>query len=309
MNPIRSKNSNEHIQGIKDHFGITEDKANTIAKQVFENYGYNPIKLDNFNNKLFSGSLEPLNDRTDHGIDAKIFKDKIPDDDPFNLSQLKKGRSCDMFYTIDYKSNNFKGGSDSIYIKLMPYRGIKNYLPSYTESNGKIIEPLYRNMKRDYRKCKRESKSKNRRSKKKSMMEHYYGNNQLLGDNNRTDYFFYMKYNKFMGNNGDEILELVSAYLVPAEQLRYQVIGILNKILKKGYDHPIKLREDGLYLNHKIRHALRICDESPELIKPEVLKPPMDLFKPKYKEEIHLRIPEKYLTPHIKLDAEGDIIN
>ncbi len=63
----------------------------------------------------------------------------------------------------------------------------------------------------------------------KSYMEKFYGNNQLLGDNNRTDYFLYLQY--------DDELEskyiLDKAYLVPAEQLRHQVIGILNEILKK----------------------------------------------------------------------------
>ncbi len=118
---------NEPTQGIQDDFGNQETKANSLGKQIFWKYGYNPIKTLNNNDDLFSGGLEYLLDGTDNGVDDVIYLSKIPKDDPFKLKQLKKGRWDDICYTIDYKSNNFDGGSDSVYVKLMPYRGYKAY--------------------------------------------------------------------------------------------------------------------------------------------------------------------------------------
>lgn len=308
MNRIRSIESNEHIQGIKDKYGKQEHKANTLLKQIFWKYDYNPVKLLNFNDEILGGLFKRYNDGTDYGIDDVIYKHEIPEDDPFNLLQLRKGRSTDMYYTIDYKSNNFSGGLNSVYIKLMPYNTMKKYLNEYTTPNGKLIKPMEYYCRKDRMQCEKESRM-GISSNKKSKMEKYYGNNQLLGDDNKTDYFFYMKYDKSKDNNSNVVFKLISAYLIPAEQLRNQVIDILNSILKKGdYNHPIKLRENGSYLNHKIMNAFRIREETPELIS-DIIKPPMDLFRPPpFKKEIHLRIPEKYLIPHIKFNSEGDII-
>lgn len=310
MTAIKSIKSNEYsFQRQKDKYRVIEEKSKTLLKQIFWKYGYDPIKFHN-----------PM-DGTYYGIDDVILKDDIPDDDPFNLSKLVKGRFSDLNYAIDYKSNtfdsndNYDRGLNSVYIKLMPYRGIKEYLP-YSKFNGERIKTVTKNQLKDDKQRKMEAKRDPKFRKKVTLMEKYYGNHYLLGDDNKTDYFFYVKDNRITDNiNSDMELELVSAYLVPAEQLRNQVINILNAILKKGgYNYPIKLREDGLYLNHKIRNALKICEESSGLIKPEILKPPMDLFirhKNRYnpeKDEIILRIHEKYLTPHIKFNSEGDII-
>jgi|GEM_PF-5828613 hypothetical protein len=142
MNRIRSIESNEHIQGIKDKYGKQEHKANTLLKQIFWKYDYNPVKLLNFNDEILGGLFKRYNDGTDYGIDDVIYKHEIPEDDPFNLLQLRKGRSTDMYYTIDYKSNNFSGGLNSVYIKLMPYNTMKKYLNEYTTPNGKLIKPM-----------------------------------------------------------------------------------------------------------------------------------------------------------------------
>lgn len=297
------------FQNKKDKDEDKEEKAKTLVKQIFEEHGYESINF-----------LNP-NDGTYYGVDGVILKDDIPLNDPLNLSILIQGRFSDTNYAIDCKSNNvnskdpYDRGSKSIYIKLMNYRPMNPYLPYYTKSNGEIIETMTRYQIMDDKNRKKVVTDK--RFKKKSWIEHYYGNHFLLGEDNKTDYFFYVKYDDLtLEKDSDKDYELVSAYLVPAEQLRNQVINILNSILKKGrYNHPIKLRQDNLHLNHKIRNALRIVEESPELIKPEILKPPMDLFvmdKHKHspdKNDIILRIPEKFLTQHIKFDEKGVIIN
>jgi hypothetical protein len=107
-------------------------------------------------------------------------------------------------------------------------------------------------------------------------MEKYYGNKQLLSNNNLTDFFFFVRYTP------DYFLE--EAYLVPAEKLRLQVVDILNNILKRGgyvelkeIDQPIKLREDNLFLNHKITKALKIW----ETTEPKIKTGEIELFKVK----------------------------
>ncbi|KAF5043225.1 hypothetical protein DSECCO2_504450 [anaerobic digester metagenome] len=311
MNAIRSIESNDYGYGRKkDKYDEKEEKVKSILRQIFLKHGYDPIKFYN------------RRDGTDYGIDDVILKDEMPDDDPLNLSCLVNGRCSDLNYAIDYKSNDFNSndghdcGLKSVYIKLMSYRSINPYLP-YTTFRGKRIKTVTKYQIKDDEQRKKELKIKDSRYHKKvTFMEKFYGNHYLLGDDNKTDYFFYAKCDDISENeSSDREFELVSAYLVPAEQLRKQVINILNIILKAGgFNYPIKLREDSLYLNHKIRHALRIYKESNGLVQPGILKPPMDLFrstkggKPD-NDDIILRIPENYLTPHIKFDSKGVIIN
>lgn len=308
MSQIRSITSNEQVYGRKDKYDEKEEKVKSILRQIFLKYEYNPIK---FYNRM---------DRTDYGVDDVILKDEMPDGDLLNLSHLVNGRCSDLNYAIDYKSNDFDSndydrGLKSVYIKLMSYRSINPYLP-YTTFRGERIKTVTKHQIRDDEQREKEICRDPKFHKKVTLMEKYYGNHFLLGDDNKTDYFFYAKCDDISENeSSDREFELVSAYLVPAEQLRKQVVNILNIILKVGgFNYPIKLREDSLYLNHKIRHALRIYKESNRLVQPSILTPPMDLFRCKKggkpdNDDIILRIPENYLTPHIKFNSKGVIIN
>lgn len=285
---------NEHTQGIQDTFGKQEIKANVLGKRIFWKYGYNPIKIHNFNDELFS-LRDP--EGTDHGIDDVIYKDELPKDDPLNLKQINKSRFDDTCYTIDYKSNNFTGDLNSVYVKLMPYRGSKSYFSH--EKDGKTISPLQKHYDIDQKKWKKaRKKGKNSIN---SIMERLYNNKQLLGSKNFTDYFLYLKYS---GRYNDPLFYLTQAYLVPGEALRNQVINVLNGILEnEGYPNLIQLRKRSLYLNHKILKAYLMVKDKPMPPKSEI-----ELFKPPSKKEIVLRIPEDKLIPHIKFDECGEII-
>ncbi|CEL24433.1 hypothetical protein [Methanobacterium formicicum] len=306
--PIRSKVTDEEVRGIKDKHSKKELRVNNICRQIFQKYNYTPFKYMNFETSLFPKGSS-LDDGTDYGIDDIILYKHIPEEDSLKMKQvnpLLDGHPMfnynNIYYCIDYKSNEFNGGLDSVYVKLMPFEGFKHYETFYRNTDEYRVNAYYR---LDRKTAERERKYK---KSSKSRIEKYYGNNQLLGSNNATDYFFYLKFHEL--NDDNETLELVKAYLVPANPLRYQVITILNQILKKGGYDELPFQRGDFYLNHNIVRALRICEETPELIKPEILKPPMDLFRPKpYEKEIHLRIPETYLTPHIKFNSEGDIIN
>jgi hypothetical protein len=299
--PIRSIVTDENVRGMDDEYSRQELKANSICRQIFEKYGYQPLRCMNNDTTLFpldSG----LNDGTDYGIDDIIYIKDIPDEDRLNLKHRRPLiNSYFPHYCIDYKSNNFNGGLGSVYVKLMPFHGYSHY-ETYDRLGRDTINAKHRMDQKEVQKKRGYTKFPNGR------IEYYYGNKQLLGSMNSTDYFFYNRVKKSKDLN--EPLELIEAYLVPANPLRYQVICILNEILKIGGFKEMPFKKGDFYLNHSIVRALKICEETPELVKPDILEPPMDLFRPQpRKNEVHLRIPEEYLTSHIKFNSEGEIIN
>lgn len=334
---IKSKENNDYLQGIEDEHGIKEIKANSMGKQIFELYDYYPRQIENNHDLIFlkenihdlrnnyterelnrylfkeygHRNLKSfLNDddsyfrepeRTDYGIDDVIYISKIPYNDPLNLKALKKGRFDDTCYTVDYKSNNFRNelevNFNSVYVKLMPFKNKYDYI--LHERDGKLVNPIHRNIER--------SKKIQKRGHSYSYDPiDVYRNKQLLGINNRTDYFLYMKFE----DHGEELpFRLNHAYLVPAEPLRIQVIDILNTIRESsGHDQsflkdPIFLRKKTIYLNPKIYQAL-IGYEDSVFNENEI-----ELFMHgRNKKEITLKIHETKLTPHIKFDKCGNII-
>jgi len=332
---IVSKENNDYLQGIADKYGEKEKKANSIGKQIFNLYDYKPIQIANYVDELYlKEDLDDLNknytnnelneflkekynhnslywflmddssywyepERTDHGIDHVIYKDEIPQKDPLNLKHIRNGRFDDTCYTIDYKSNNFSYDVNSVYVKLMPYHGSKSYIVD--ERSGKIIDPIERHYQQDQKSWKRARKKG--KNKINSLMEKYHDNKQLLGSQNRTDYFLYIKFDK-IENNIEPEYGLIHAYLVPAESLRVQVVNVLNGILEKGgYSNLIKFNDSNKDLNSKMVRAFLMVKDKPMPPKSEI-----ELFVPNYKKDLILRIPEKLLTSHIKFDRSGNII-
>lgn len=292
--PITYRNFKEDVRGIVDRFSKQELIANDLCRQIFEKYNYTPYKPLNF-------ETSPPFDRifdfgTDFGIDDVIYSYQLPGNDPLKFKEKKLGRWDDFTYTIDYKSNNMRD-LNSVYIKLMPYRYRRQYLPYY-ERNGEIIDPIMENMKKD--KARWDKAIKKGKDHIFSLMELYYNNNQLLSINNKTDFFFFVKYTK-PRDVTKSTLKL--AHLVPAEELRQQVVRIINYVLRKGEDNQLIKLERDFYLNHKIMKAFQLCKEDSSLINPE-----MELFKLP-RGDITLRIPEHLLTQHIKFNQYGEIIN
>lgn len=288
MEPITYRNLKTDIRGINDKFGEQEQRTNDLCKQIFERYGYNPVTPRNFDNDFSEG--------TDYGIDDVIYVNKIPLNDPFNLKRFKNGKWDDTVYTIDYKSNNLYY-LNSIYVKLMVDRSFSYYSVRYTKS-GKLIDPVQRCQEKDKKRWK--FAHKNGKDHIFSEVDKYYGNRWILSDTNKTEYFFYVKHTTPKDPN-DTALKL--AYLVPAQPLREQVANILNMILKKGnYNHFIKMEHD-FYLNHKIKHAFKMCKGEKRKFNQ------IELFKPSGKKDIMLRIPESLLVSYIKFNEYGDIID
>lgn len=301
--PIRSIDIDEDVRGIDDEYSRKELKVNSISRQIFVKYGYQPFRYLNHDTSLFPLG-HPLCNDTDYGMDDIIYSKDIPKEDVLNLKQRRPlvMNSHYTKYAIDYKSNDFIGGLGSVYIKLMPFYGYTHYKRYHRHTGKDTINEYHKLDQKDLERHRKNYQFPNGR------IEKYYGNKQLLGSENSTDYFLYVKSNEL--NDEKETLELIEAYLVPAQPLRYQIICILNEILKRGGFEEMPFKKGDFYLNHNIVRALNICEETPELVDPDILKPSMDLFRPEpEKKEVHLRIPEEYLTPHIKFNAEGDVVN
>lgn len=282
---------NEHTQGIQDIHGKKEIEANKLAKRIFWKYGYDPIKIHNYDDHLFENKSS-LYEGTDHGIDDVIYIQEIPKHDPLKLKSLSRGRFDHTCYTIDYKSNNFSGDDNSIYVKLMKYIRPQHYLKEIN-IKGKTVNLENHYIKKDRERCKiaREEGRKTIRSS----IDEYYNNNFLLADNNKTDYFLYLKYDE------RDYFYLTQAYLIQANKLRYQIIGLLNDILDIG-DSNKRIKLNDSYLNNRISDALSIADKTNNLSNNNDL----ELFKSK--KDVILRIPEDILTSYIKFDNEGEII-
>lgn len=284
MERIVYRNLNENVRGINDHWAEQELVANDLCRQIFEKYNYKPFKLNNFETSLFPRGSN-LDDGTDYGKDDIIFYNDISEEDLLNLKQITPLVRYNDYYAIDYKSNNLYD-ENSVYVKLMKYNNSKQYV------KGVIFENIEKDIK---------VSKKKRKCVLRSRTERYYNNNQILGDKNSTDYLFYVKYTN--SNNEINPNSLICAYLVPAEPLRHQVINILNEILNlKDSKHLLELRKDGTFLNHKIMNAYQIYLENKDIF------PKLELFVTPHK-DLLLRIPEDILTPHIKFDNTGEIIN
>jgi len=270
---IKSIMSDEFIQGIPDKYGYQELKANSLGRQILHNNGYQTHKLLNFNSDVF-----PDVD-FDMGIDEAIFRSRIPKDDPFQLEKLNSNFD-DMTITIDYKSNNLND-TESIYVKLKPYYHPNKYF-EYTQ-NGQKINPMLRNLRKRHTK-------------------QFYINHQILSRNNKSDLMVYLKYDRYKSD-----LHLKQAYLIGKDTLKQQLLQILNQVLEKAEYPLINSDEESLRLNQKITKAyLKVMED------PTILKKNMELVKIQKhqydKGDIILKIPERYLNSHIKVDGNGKIV-
>lgn len=295
--PIRSVTLDENVKGIGNHDGDKGMYAISLGRKIISNHNYKIHRFSKLNDIV-------LPDRYNDGklTFSDIIRYNNITEDKFNLKDNKpliyNGRnfnSNNSFFTIEYRSNNFQT-EGSIYVKLMNFRGWRCYKPCKSTGESAIDK---------YLRMDKEKPTKDPMFA--SRIEKYFSNKQLLGSSNYSDYFFYVKYTELDDNQA----ELDEGYLVPGNALRYQVVTILNYILEKGgVTELIPFNRDYQNLNASISRAYKICLETPN-----ILKPPMDLFRLKkdpYKKRdngIILRIPEKHLTDHIKFNSEGQIIN
>lgn len=264
---IKSIETNEFVQGLLDKYGLQERKANSLGRQILSHHGYFTHKLNNFNSEIIKDV------KYDMGIDEAFFRSDIPEDDPLKLRKLKSHYE-DTSITIDYKSNNFSGDNNSIYVKLKPYYHPNKYFV-HTKKEEKI-DPIDKYLHTP-------------------LAERYYGNHQILSRENKSDLMIYLKYQKYT-----DYYELFQAYLIGRETLREQVINILNQILKKAEYPAITNNERSLTINQKITKAYLIVQEDPTILEEDI-----ELFNIR---DIMLKIPERYLNSYIKVDEDGEII-
>jgi hypothetical protein len=295
---LNYRNLKEKILGIDDGRSKQGLIASDLCRQIFEKFGYTPVK--HLVERKSPGFFDVFNYGNDYGVNDIISYEDLPEEDTLNLKHVQTGRFNGRSYTIDYRSNNMHD-INSVYIKLMDYNNPKQYLPSY-DYKGRTIDPICDNIRKD--KDRWEKAKKKGKGSIKSSMGHYYKNTQLLSVNNKSDFFFFVKYNR-----PDDVINtsLKVAYLVPAEDLRMQVARILNDALNEcGYNDLITLEKD-FYLNHKIMKAFQICQENQKANNTKKILSQMELFKLP-RGDITLRIPENLLIPHIKFNSSGEIV-
>lgn len=293
----RNEESNVIVKGKQDQYGKQEKKAISLGRQIFQKYGYNPVEIHNFNDKLFKNTS--FHEGTDHGIDEVIYIDEFPTEDPFNLKQLSKQRFDDQCYTIDYKSNNFSD-NNSIYIKIMDNHFSK-YYKKEIEDKGVLVNTMehYYKLYKEEEEIKLRQKEIENDNDLPSSFEQKYSNKYLLDHSNKTDYFMYLKY---PDKPTDPKYHLKQAYIVHGESLRHQIIDIINDILHLKEDNKrIKLSEP--FLNHKISEAFSISRK----YKHKPLENNIELFKSN--NDIILKIPEDNLTDYIKFNNVGNILS
>lgn len=293
---IRSEILDENIKGMSERDGKKGMYAISMGRQIFSNHNYKIHRFSKLNVREF-----PENYKDDNLTFTDIIRYNDITEDKFNLKDNKPliyNGGCfnfnNSFFTIEYRSNNF-GTEDSIYVKLMTFRGWRSYEPSQRTGESARDKHLRLDKKRPLR----NPLFANR-------IEKYFSNKHLLGSSNYSDYFCYLNY-----SYDENQAELEKCYLVHGNSLRYQVVTILNQILEKGGVKELIPFDRGYEnLNVSITRAFKIYLEIAD-----ILKPPMDLFrlkKDRFKKRdngIILRIPVKHLTDYITFNSEGQIIN
>lgn len=255
-----------------------------ICRQIFEKHGY---CIHDFDPDVFKRSRS-FDNGPEYGIDKVILNKEIPVDDTLRIKELETLNPYHDYYAIDCKCvNNWY--RNSIYVKLMPDQPFRYY----TEGKVENRVDQYRD----------KVKININKSKKKevriSLFDLPYGNRQILGYKNSTDIFFFAHFDKSMQSNH----ALINSYLVPAEQLRHQVVDILNKILESEGKKLIELKKDVLYLNHGIKEAYSIFKDNCPLPENQI-----ELFKFSGG-DITLRIPEEQIINYTKFNQFGEIIH
>ena len=274
---IRCNETDEEVRGFDDKSSRVELVSNNLARQILWKHDYKPITLLNYSTKLFSGSLSHLNPGTDYGTDDILHIDDIPAKDPLNFKENKPFNNFVGFYSIDYKSHQFRDNEINVMLmKLKP-----DWF--YTE------ERYYRLLRRG---------KANR-----------YRLQGLLSKEKQTDFFFFIKRTTNRYNKDIEPNCLINAYLIPAISLKRLIMDNLNVIRENHGLSSLKLEENDKDKSFKIYQTLNIYRE----IKAKVRRNyKFRLFSMEDngfgQDSLMMKIPEEHLLKYIKFNEKGDII-
>jgi hypothetical protein len=234
---------------------------------------------------------------TAFGIDEIILYNEMPEDEPLRIKQLHKGKGNEIFCTVDFKSNNLSLSPNPSYLQLL------DCLESLDQNNhdeedimyDESVKPLLNHFKKDNYTIKRASRRRDLRSKSRELNIFKF----LSANFNQTDYFVFLNY---AYPRNESINEQCNVYLVPAYQLREQMIEALNILGNGNSDNLIELK--GAIITNSTIEAYSILD-----FKVYTLMNECEIIKDKKKginsEDIILRLSEKELIFNNIMLLEG----
>lgn len=260
----------EEVRGIDDLSSRTELINNQLGRKILAKHGYQCVKPLNFDNRF--KDLFEFN--TDYGIDEVIFTQDMPEGDPLNLKKVDPFKDG-IYYSIDYKSNNFKNNlNDEIQIKLMKFRSKFKYKEG---SYFKFLD--------------------------KGIAGRIYKLNSFLDKEKQTDLLMYVKQSDKQPNPTNC---LINAYIIPIKPLKRLVIDNLNKIRKECDKPRLELNKSHLDLFYGLYETWNLYDENKcRNYNFKLIKQPDQNYG--NKPDLMMKINRKYIPNYILFDNNGEI--
>lgn len=241
-----------------------------IARKILRKYGYKPKPL--YSEKLISNSYT----FHDYGIDDLLFSKEIPRRDSLKFKKLKPFNKDGVYYSIDYRSNNYNNASKDndnfIFVKLM------EVLNKSSRNEASLLK-----------------QQENEKLKVKG----------ILSESN-PDYLFYIKQTRNQPRGNLPKNTLINAYLLPVKPLRKTIINNLNQIREKN---DLK----SLYLNMAAVDCILGTYQTWEIYKNNKKDYDFEFLNmndayPHLNPDLMMKIRSDYLSNYIKFDSNGEIM-
>ncbi|MCE7698484.1 MAG: hypothetical protein K8E24_006470 [Methanobacterium paludis] len=256
----------------------TEFEISHLARELLRKHGYVPKQLF-FEN----GNISPNYNFKDYGIDDIVYVEGLPIEDIFNFKNNKPFNLDGVYYSIDYRSNNFSNYNETndnfIFVKL-----------SEVVRNKYLNEEYLRRLEKESLRMEESGKIKI-----KGILSEY-----------NSDYHFYIKYN---GNGYRDNLRngvLINAYFVPVNTLKDQVVTNLNQIREEHGLEPLNFND--------IVSLILDIHETFGLYKLDLHKLDVNynfellIINDNHgKPDLMMKIRKDYLQNYIKFDLNGEI--
>lgn len=247
----------------------SEERICELSRELLRNFGYSPNSINDER-----GNLSSYHDFKNYGIDGLIYAKDLVRRDRLRLKKIKPSNKDGIYYSIDYRSNNFwnhdKANDNFIFAKLtelLPESLLNKKFLSSKKGKG-------------YRKIK-----------------------AILSKDN-PDYNFYIKHNGNGFRNNLGIGALINAYFVPVAMLKDQVITNLNQIRE---EHELEHLNQGnvVDLILETHQTFKLYEANDNNYDFELInKKDID---PKLQPDLMMKIRKDYLPKYIKFDLNGEI--
>lgn len=244
-----------------------------LSRQLLKKHNYDPKPLYSEN-----GSLIDIHDFFDYGIDDILYTKDIPQDDVLNLKRMQPINKDGVYYSVDYRSNNFgimnRDNDNFIFVKLT-----------------QVIRFLYKPLTKEV------------------LLEKQRAGVDIrirgILSNENPDYHFYIRHNGNMIREGMSENSLINAYLVPVKSLREHVIYNLNQIRTESNKSVLDFKSTINSIVGMDETWNLYKEEDPEDYDFEIIR--MKDFSNNGKFDLMMKINPETLKTYIKFDERGNI--